>query len=75
MGRQHETVKKLRNKSHHMDLVLDIAKDLEPNEVKVLEHLREWLLDRADEVESLYVWEKFKKKYPKGCSIRRNTYR
>ena len=46
-------VRKLRSKAHHMELTTDIAKDAKPSEIKVLEHMNQWLLDVADEVEEL----------------------
>ena len=30
-----------------------MAKDAKPSEIKVLEHMNQWLLDVADEVEEL----------------------
>lgn len=52
-GRKHRIVRKLRAKAHHMELVLDIAKDAEENEKKVLENLNDFLHSVADEVEEL----------------------
>ena len=46
-------VRKLRGKAHQYEWVSDIAKDAQPNEIKVLEHMNQWLLDVADEVEEL----------------------
>ena len=46
-------VRKLRGKAHHMELAADIAKGAETNEIKVLEHMNQWLLEVADEVEEL----------------------
>ena len=50
---KHRIVRKLRLKAHHMELAADIAKDAKPSEIKVLEHMNEWLLTVADEVEEL----------------------
>ena len=46
-------VRKLRGKAHQYEWVSDIAKDAQPNEIKVLEHMNQWLLEVADEVEEL----------------------
>ena len=46
-------VRKLRGKAHQYEWVSDIAKDAQPSEIKVLEHMNQWLLDVADEVEEL----------------------
>ena len=51
--RKHRIVRKLRSKAHHMELTADIAKDAQPNEVEVLKHTSQWLLEVADEVEEL----------------------
>lgn len=50
---KHRIVRKLRGKAHQYEWVSDIAKDAQPNEIKVLEHMNQWLLDAADEVEEL----------------------
>ena len=50
---KHRIVRKLRAKAHCMELAADIAKDAQPSEIKVLEHMNQWLLDVADEVEEL----------------------
>ena len=50
---KHRIVRKLRSKAHQYELVSDIAKDAKPSEIKVLEHMNQWLLDVADEVEEL----------------------
>ena len=50
---KHRIVRKLRSKAHQYELVSDIAKDAKPSEIKVLEHMNQWLLDAADEVEEL----------------------
>ena len=50
---KHRIIRKLRIKAHHMELAADIAKGAETNEIKVLEHMNQWLLDVADEVEEL----------------------
>ena len=50
---KHRIVRKLRSKAHHMELAMDIAKDATPSEIKALEHMNQWLLDVADEVEEL----------------------
>ncbi len=50
---KHRIVRKLRSKAHHMELAADIAKGAEANEIKALEHMNQWLLDVADEVEEL----------------------
>ena len=50
---KHRIVRKLRSKAHQYELVSDIAKDAKPSEIKVLEHMKQWLLDVADEVEEL----------------------
>lgn len=50
---KHRIVRKLRGKAHQYEWVSDIAKDAQPNEVEVLKHMNQWLLDVADEVEEL----------------------
>ena len=50
---KHRIVRKLRSKAHQYEWVSDIAKDAQPSEIKVLEHMNQWLLDVADEVEEL----------------------
>ena len=50
---KHRIVRKLRSKAHHMELAADIAKGAETNEIKALEHMNQWLLDAAAEVEEL----------------------
>ena len=50
---KHRIVRKLRSKAHQYELVSDIAKDAKPSEIKVLEHMNQWLLDVAEEVEEL----------------------
>ena len=50
---KHRIVRKLRGKAHQYELVSDMAKDAKPSEIKVLEHMNQWLLDVADEVEEL----------------------
>ena len=50
---KHRIVRKLRSKAHHMELAADIAKGAETNEIKALEHMNQWLLEVADEVEEL----------------------
>ncbi len=50
---KHRIVRKLRLKAHQYEWVSDVAKDAQPNEVEVLEHMNQWLLDVADEVEEL----------------------
>ena len=50
---KHRIVRKLRIKAHQFEWAADMAKDAKPNEIKVLEHMNQWLLDVADEVEEL----------------------
>ena len=50
---KHRIVRKLRSKAHHMELVMDVAKDAKTSEIKVLEHMNRWLLDVAKETEEL----------------------
>ena len=50
---KHRIVRKLRSKAHQYELVSDMAKDAKPSEIKALEHMNQWLLDVADEVEEL----------------------
>lgn len=50
---KHRIVRKLRSKAHQYEWVSDVAKDAKPSEIKVLEHMNQWLLDVADEVEEL----------------------
>lgn len=50
---KHRIVCKLRSKAYHMELATDIAKDAKTSEIEVLEHMKGWLLDVADEVEEL----------------------
>lgn len=50
---RHRIVRKLRLKAHRYELVSDIAKDAKPSEIKALEHMNQWLLEVADEVEEL----------------------
>ena len=50
---KHRIVLKLRGKAHHMELATDIAKGAKPSEIKTLEHMNQWLLDVADEVDEL----------------------
>lgn len=52
-GEKHRIVRKLRSKAHHMELALDIAQDATTNEKRVLEHLNNFLLSVADDVEEL----------------------
>ena len=52
-GEKHRIVRKLRSKAHHMELAKDIAKDAKTSEIEVLEHMNQWLLEVADEVEEL----------------------
>ena len=51
--KKHRIVRKLRSKAHHMELALDIAKDSSTNEKRVLEHLNNFLMSVADDVEEL----------------------
>ena len=50
---KHRIVRKLRSKAHQYELVSDMAKDAKPSEIKVLEHMNQWLLDVAAEVDEL----------------------
>ena len=50
---KHRIVRKLRLKAHQYEWAADIAKDAKPSEIKVLEHMNQWLLDVAEEVEEL----------------------
>ena len=50
---KHRIVRKLRSKAHQYEWVADMAKDAQSSEIKVLEHMNQWLLDVADEVEEL----------------------
>ena len=52
-GEKHRIVRKLRSKAHQYEMVSDMAKDAKPSEIKALEHMNEWLLDVAKEVEEL----------------------
>lgn len=51
--RKHKIIRKLRTKAHHMELAKDIAKDAKTSEIKVLDHMKEWLLEVAEDVEEL----------------------
>ena len=51
--RKHQIIRKLRIKAHHMELALDIAKNANNIEKKVLESLKSFLHDMAEEVEKL----------------------
>ena len=53
---KHRIVRKLRSKAHQYEWASEVAKDAKiakTNEIKVLEHMNQWLLDVADEVEEL----------------------
>ena len=53
---KHRIVSKLRGKAHQYEWAAEVAKDakiVKTNEIKVLEHMNQWLLDVADEVEEL----------------------
>ena len=50
---KHRIVRKLRGKAHQYEWAAEVAKDAKPNEIKVLEHMNQWLLEVADEVEEL----------------------
>ena len=51
--KKHDIVRRLRSKAHHMEMALDIAKDATTNEKRVLEHLNNFLMSVADDVEEL----------------------
>ena len=53
---KHRIVRKLRGKAHQYEWAAEVAKDAKiakANEIKVLEHMNQWLLEVADEVEEL----------------------
>ena len=53
---KHRIVRKLRSKAHQYEWAAEVAKGAKiakTNEIKVLEHMNQWLLDVADEVEEL----------------------
>lgn len=52
-GEKHRIVRKLRSKAHQYEWASDLAKDAKPSEIKALEHMNQWLLDVAKEVEKL----------------------